>query len=795
MKQIFIIFCFYRLKFVSNRWVTKQTGIRPYGNTRPRDELAQLVIGVRGRMVIKMKKNIVLIIISILLLLSACQSSNSKAEETGARAYTDFIGSDMIVGVNSGDVFRDVARDFFGFTKIEEFPTVPDLVAALDSNRIDGFLVASGYLNQLKESDIAKGLEYYFLPSDVYLNEAASIFHTTELRDSYNEWFRGFKESGEWEKNCDFWMGGALPSYEDIPKYNLTGENGTLHMADTGNYPPLSYISENGEHVGYNVDMMSRFAEYMGMKLEISLMNYNGIMPNVISGKSDASSCSFTVTDERNDAVIFGEPSVITQGVLIVKGNQTSTLTPENFVGKRFSILLGSIFDKIADTKFEPSEKLYFQTILDELIAVDLGKTDCALMDEVLAGTQLKSDEFKNLTTIPIDDDALNFQFGMFSMKQDVIDELNVFLREIKASGIFNEIKTRWVDNFDPDTPMPTFNLTGENGTLKFGVNASFPPFVFAGDGNEHEWKGFDIEIAMRFAEWAGYDLEIIDMDFSALVPYIISEKADLGSTMYITEERKKSVLFIEPSIECPSVIITRKDTVISDASSFNFIEWVKSGIQKNLITENRWVMVFDGLLVTLEISLLAQIFGTVMGAIICYLATRKGKVPRTFAGIYSWLIRGTPMVVLLMIAYYIIFGKSDISAVLIAVAAFTLVEGAKIGGNLKSSISTISLVEIEAARSLGYSATGAFFRVTLPQAIKISLPTYLNGFVELVKSTAIVGYIAIQDLTRAGDIIRSRTYDPYFPLLFVAILYLLMTTICIQLFKLIIKKIQKQTS
>jgi ABC-type amino acid transport system permease subunit len=125
-----------------------------------------------------------------------------------------------------------------------------------------------------------------------------------------------------------------------------------------------------------------------------------------------------------------------------------------------------------------------------------------------------------------------------------------------------------------------------------------------------------------------------------------------------------------------------------------------------------------------------------------------------------------------------------------VAIAAFTIVTGAGVAQNLKDAIDTVDLVEIEAARSIGFSAFGAFLAVTLPQAVRRALSSYTNGFVELVKATAIVGFIAIQDLTRAGDIIRSRTYDAYFPLLLVALIYLIVTTICVQVFKLAVNKI-----
>jgi ABC-type amino acid transport system permease subunit len=121
------------------------------------------------------------------------------------------------------------------------------------------------------------------------------------------------------------------------------------------------------------------------------------------------------------------------------------------------------------------------------------------------------------------------------------------------------------------------------------------------------------------------------------------------------------------------------------------------------------------------------------------------------------------------------------------------MVVSVDVGANLYGAITTVDKTEVEAARSIGFSRFGAFMSITFPQAIKRALPAYMNGFVELVKATAIVGFIAIQDLSRAGDIIRSRTYDAYFPLLFVAAVYLTVTTICILLFKFIVKKINER--
>jgi polar amino acid transport system substrate-binding protein len=146
-------------------------------------------------------------------------------------------------------------------------------------------------------------------------------------------------------------------------------------------------------------------------------------------------------------------------------------------------------------------------------------------------------------------------------------------------------------------------------------------------------------------------------------------------------------------------------------------------------------------------------------------------------------------MLTLLLVSYYIIFGKSDISPIFVAVCAFAMVNGASIARGFAGAIDTVDITEVEAARAIGFGAFDTFRLVVFPQAVRRFLPSYMSGFVELVKGTAIVGYIAIQDLTRAGDIIRSRTFDAYFPILFSALIYLVITTVCIAIFNLMIGK------
>ncbi|MBQ9528672.1 MAG: ABC transporter permease subunit [Fretibacterium sp.] len=139
------------------------------------------------------------------------------------------------------------------------------------------------------------------------------------------------------------------------------------------------------------------------------------------------------------------------------------------------------------------------------------------------------------------------------------------------------------------------------------------------------------------------------------------------------------------------------------------------------------------------------------------------------------WLVQGMPAVVLLMILYYIVFSSMDISGVAVAVVAFTLTFGSAVYGMLRMGVGAVDRGQTEAAYALGYGRWGAFFGIVLPQALPHFMPTFRGEVAALVKATAIVGYIAVQDVTKMGDIVRSRTYEAFFPLIAVAVLYFVM--------------------
>lgn len=215
-----------------------------------------------------------------------------------------------------------------------------------------------------------------------------------------------------------------------------------------------------------------------------------------------------------------------------------------------------------------------------------------------------------------------------------------------------------------------------------------------------------------------------------------------------------------------------------------------------NFITDDRWKYIADGLVTTLQVTFFAVIIGIVLGFLIAivrstYDKTGKLKILNAVCRLYLTVIRGTPVVVQLLIIYFVIFGSVDISKVLVAVMAFGLNSGAYVAEIFRSGIMSIDGGQFEAGRSLGFNYVQTMRYIIMPQAFKNVLPALGNEFIVLLKETSVAGYIALQDLTKGGDIIRSRTYDAFMPLIMVALIYLVMVLIFTKLVNMLERRLR----
>ena len=194
-----------------------------------------------------------------------------------------------------------------------------------------------------------------------------------------------------------------------------------------------------------------------------------------------------------------------------------------------------------------------------------------------------------------------------------------------------------------------------------------------------------------------------------------------------------------------------------------------------NLIAEDRYRMILDGLQVTLLITLGAIILGTILGGVVCWMRmSRRGWLQKT-AKVYIDIMRGTPVLVILMLMYYVVMAPLEATGIVVAVITFGMNAAAYISEMLRTAIQGIDRGQTEAGLALGYTPTQAFVRIVLPQVVRSVLPVYQGEVVSLLKGTSIVGYIAVTDMTRASDLIRSRTFDAFFPLIVTALIYFFM--------------------
>lgn len=225
--------------------------------------------------------------------------------------------------------------------------------------------------------------------------------------------------------------------------------------------------------------------------------------------------------------------------------------------------------------------------------------------------------------------------------------------------------------------------------------------------------------------------------------------------------------------------------------------EELKAQFILNFITDNRWLSLINGLAVTLKITFFAVILGFILGfgvAVVrnVYDNTKKLKFLNFLCNIYLTVIRGTPVVVQLLIIYFVIFSSVRIDKSFAAILAFGINSGAYQAEIFRSGINSVPKGQMEAGRSLGFSYPQTMINIIMPQVIKNILPTLANEFIVLMKETSVASYIALDDLTKAGDVIRSKTYSAMMPFLAVALLYLIMVMLFSYLVKLLERRLAR---
>lgn len=211
-----------------------------------------------------------------------------------------------------------------------------------------------------------------------------------------------------------------------------------------------------------------------------------------------------------------------------------------------------------------------------------------------------------------------------------------------------------------------------------------------------------------------------------------------------------------------------------------------------NIIQGDRYKMLLEGLGTNATITVCAALLGLLLGGVVALMRLSSLKVLRGLATVYVTVIRGTPVVVQLMIVWFVVLVSTPVTKTFAAVIAFALNSAAYVGEIIRGGILSIDKGQTEAGRSLGLSSGATMMLIVIPQALKNALPALLNEFIALWKETSVVGFIGLMDLTKAGDYIKSRTFSAFFPLLTVAAIYLLVVMALTRVFGLVERRLRQ---
>ena len=441
----------------------------------------------------------------------------------------------------------------------------------------------------------------------------------------------------------------------------------------------------------------------------------------------------------------------------------------EDISGLKVTTVAGTFYD-ISLSKRTDIDKVFFKNTTDCLEAVQKGMADVMVEDEdVLTEEDLRR---LGLRIACKGEMELPTAFGFKKGNTELISLFNEFLSQIRSDGTLDSLISFWssthVVEWDDIPKIPA----AEGGVpLKVGTCALNAPVSYILNDT---WVGMEVELARRFAAWIGRPVDISFYDIPSLIFGLQSGTIDMMmGSITITEERRQNIDFGDAFIVKHPAFFVRDDRLPEGRGAA--MDRMKGRVYQNIIHDNRWHYITDGLLETLKISFFSILLGSLLGMLLCAMARSRNKFFKSFVSVYVLLMRGIPMLVLLLFMFYVVFSGSGGRPTLVAIVAFALNFASGASGVFRSSLDSVPRGQTEAGLALGFSKMATFFRIVLPQAVRKGLSSFKGNCITLVKNTSVVGYIAIVDLTRASDIIRSRTFDAFLPLVVISIIYLIL--------------------
>ena len=439
----------------------------------------------------------------------------------------------------------------------------------------------------------------------------------------------------------------------------------------------------------------------------------------------------------------------------------------EELANKRIGILTGTPFDKNVLAQNPDVEILYYTTTPDMIMALKSHKIDACAANVAVATFNANKDGELEVFPTPFYVTDIGLAFSKDSTLYDSWDKT---MKGLVDDGTSDRLWDKWTGADETAKTMPKQTWPGTNGTVSVASVATQEPVCYLG---EEGVRGFEPDIILAAAEKLDVHVKFMPVEFNDLLASIETHKVDFGhGSLFITDERKQSYNFAVTHANGMTLLVREvRDAAVANEDS-SFLDGLIKSFNKTFIVEGRWKLILSGLGVTCLIFASSAILGTALGFATTVLRNGNNKIAMTMVGAFEGLMGRLPIVVVLMVFYYVIFGSIDIAGTIVASIVFTLSFGASAGSIMWNAVRAVDAGQREASLALGFTEQETFHQVVLPTAARRFLPTLSGQLVSLVKETSIVGYISVIDLTRATDLIRSRTMEAFFPLISSAVIY-----------------------
>lgn len=713
-------------------------------------------------------KNLTKKILITLLLLAMLLPVISYASDTAEFARTNKVGAVL------GGILDQYCEDALPGGEPEYYYIAADMPLALETGKIDAYiddeLSAIAHCKTYNNIRIDK-----VLASDNY----GFIFNKNneKLRDEMNEYILRMREEGELDRLKKIWVDGDDEELKVVDFENLPATHGTLNISIGATMPPMVYVKD-GTYAGYEVALITGFCREHGYAPEFSNTEFSSVLAAVTSGKADIGAASISITEERKESMLFSESHVAANVVSVVRISDSKVRAIGDYNHARIGVLEGSVNIATAQKYFPDAVLQYYSSHEELAAALDKNVVDAYITDEPSARMLLSDYEDQSILTT-LESSSYAFAFPKEDPDSEKLrEQLDNYLYKIKENGTLRDIDNVW---FGQDESKKTVDLDRLKKNSKMLTIAAFvsEPLVYTKDGN---YVGYEIDILAGFCEEYGYDLDINEYSFDGLLNAVQAGRCDMAvGDISITEDRKEVMLFSEPDYDSGNVLVVKNKNA---AAQEGFFATIKNSFYKTFIQESRWKLFAQGILTTMLVALLSVVCGTLLAYVIFLLYYKNKTAVNKVINGYCELVEKTPAVVILMILYYIVFGRLDISATFVAALGLSMKFSVRVFGLLRIGAGAIDKGQTEAALALSYSDKKAFTKIVLPQAIMHVIAGYKSSIVNLIEETAVVGYIAVQDLTKISDIIRSRTYEAFFPLIVSALFYVLVAVLLITIVK-----------